>query len=156
MRRSDREISSRDRIDEIIRGCEVCDLGMADGDQPYVVPVSFGYDGRSVYFHSARDGRKLDVIAANPRVCVQFERRVVLMSSESEACEWSFAFESAIGFGVVEELRDPETKTFGLNQIMQHYSGRQWDFDPSTLARTRVWRVVIATLTGKQSSPKVP
>jgi nitroimidazol reductase NimA-like FMN-containing flavoprotein (pyridoxamine 5'-phosphate oxidase superfamily) len=156
MRRSDREITSRERIDEIIRGCEVCHLGMADGDQPYVVPVSFGYDGQSVYFHSARDGRKLDVIAANPRVCVQFERRVVLMPSETEACEWSFAFESAIGFGVVEELRDPESKAFGLNQIMQHYSGRRWDFDPSTLARTRVWRVAIEELTGKQSGLKAP
>jgi hypothetical protein len=99
MRRADREITSRERIDEIIRGCEVCHLGMADGDQPYVVPVSFGYDGSSVYFHSAREGRKVDVIAANPRVCVQFERRVVLMPSETEACEWSFAFESAIGVG---------------------------------------------------------
>jgi len=78
------------------------------------------------------------------------------MPSETEACEWSFAFESAIGFGVVEELRDPEAKAFGLNQIMHHYSGRRWEFDPSTLARTRVWRVAIATLTGKQSSPKVP
>ncbi|PWB70281.1 MAG: pyridoxamine 5'-phosphate oxidase family protein [Holophagae bacterium] len=156
MRRADREITSRARIDEIIRGCEVCHLGMADGDQPYVVPVSFGYDGSSVYFHSARDGRKLDVIAVNPRVCVQFERRAVLMPSETEACGWSFAFESAIGLGVVEELRDPEAKALGLNQIMLHYSGRRWEFDPSTLARTRVWRVAIEELTGKQSSPKVP
>ena len=46
MRRTDREISSRERIDEIIRGCEVCHLGKADGGEPYVVPVSFGYDGR--------------------------------------------------------------------------------------------------------------
>jgi nitroimidazol reductase NimA-like FMN-containing flavoprotein (pyridoxamine 5'-phosphate oxidase superfamily) len=152
MRRTDREITSRERIDEIIQGCEVCHLGMADGDQPYVVPVSFGYDGQSVYFHSAGEGKKIDVITANPRVCVQFERRVVLMPSGTEACEWSFAFESAIGFGVVEELRDPAAKQVGLNQIMQHYSGREWEFDASTLARTRVWRVSIGELTGKWSS----
>ena len=156
MRRSDREITSRERIDEVIRGCEVCHLGMADGDQPYVVPVSFGYDGNSVYFHSAPDGKKLDFIGANPRVCVQFERRVVLMPSETKACEWSFAYESAIGFGVVQELRDPEAKALGLNEIMQHYSGRRWEFDASTLARTRVWRVAIEELTGKHSSLKAP
>ena len=46
MRRSDREITGRSRIDEIIRGCEVCHLGKADGGEPSVVPVSFGYDGR--------------------------------------------------------------------------------------------------------------
>jgi nitroimidazol reductase NimA-like FMN-containing flavoprotein (pyridoxamine 5'-phosphate oxidase superfamily) len=129
---------------------------MADGGDPYVVPVSFGYDGDSVYFHSAREGKKIDVIAANPRVCVQFERRVALVTSETEACEWSFTYESAIGFGVVEELRDPDSKAIGLNQIMQHYSGREWEFDASTLARTRVWRVAIEKLTGKQSSLKAP
>ena len=156
MRRTDREITSRERIDEVIRGCEVCHLGMAYGDQPYVVPVSFGYDGTSVYFHSAREGRKIDFITANPRVCVQFERRVVLMPSETEACEWSFAFESAIGFGVVKELQDPGSKAFGLNEIMQHYSGRGWELEASTLARTRVWRVSVEELTGKQSSLKAP
>jgi hypothetical protein len=156
MRRADREITSRSRIDEIIRGCEVCHLGLTDGDQPYVVPVSFGYDGRSVYFHSASEGKKIDVIAANPRVCVEFERRVVLVTSETASCEWSFAYESAIGFGVVEELRDPESKAIGLNQVMQHYSGREWEFDAATLARTRVWRVAIEELTGKQSSLKAP
>jgi hypothetical protein len=156
MRRTDGEITSRKRIDEIIRGCEVCHLGMADGDQPYVVPVSFGYDGRSVYFHSAGEGRKIDVITANPRVCVQFERRVMLLPSEEAACDWSFAFESAIGFGVVEKLRDLTSKGIGLNQIMQHYSGRAWEFDASTLARTRVWRVSIEELTGKQSGLKAP
>ncbi len=156
MRRSDREITSRERIDEIIRGCDVCHLGMADGDRPYVVPVSFGYDGNSVCFHSARDGEKLNFIAANPRVCVQFERRVVLMPSETEACEWSFAFESAVGFGLVEELIDPPSKQVGLNQIMWHYSGRNWVLDASALARTRVWRVAIETVTGKQSSLKAP
>jgi nitroimidazol reductase NimA-like FMN-containing flavoprotein (pyridoxamine 5'-phosphate oxidase superfamily) len=156
MRRSDREITGRERIDEIIQGCEVCHLGMAAGNEPYVVPVSFGYDGRFVYFHSAREGKKIDLITANPSVCVQFERHVVLLPSEEAACDWSFAFESAIGFGVVEEVRDPRSKVAGLNQIMLHYSGREWELDASTLARTRVWRVSIEELTGKRSSLKEP
>jgi hypothetical protein len=56
----------------------------------------------------------------------------------------------------VEELRDPESKAIGLNQVMQHYSGREWEFDAATLARTRVWRVAIEELTGKHSSLKAP
>jgi hypothetical protein len=43
-----------------------------------------------------------------------------------------------------------------IDEIMRHYSGRRWEFDPSALARTRVWRVVIAELTGKQSSLNAP
>jgi hypothetical protein len=43
-----------------------------------------------------------------------------------------------------------------INEIMLHYSGRQWEFDGSTLNRTRVWRVAIDELTGKQSSLMAP
>jgi hypothetical protein len=56
----------------------------------------------------------------------------------------------------VKELLDPPSKAAGLNQIMLHYSGRSWEFDPSTLARTRVWRVALEELTGKRSSLKEP
>jgi nitroimidazol reductase NimA-like FMN-containing flavoprotein (pyridoxamine 5'-phosphate oxidase superfamily) len=154
MKRSDMEITNRSLIDEIIRCCEVCHLAMASGDEPYVVPMSFGYDGTSVYFHTASKGKKIDFITANPRVCIQFERGVRLVSSEADASKCTFSFESVIGFGVMEELSDPESKAYGLNQIMQHYTGREWRFDTPVFARTRVWRVYLETLTGKRSSAK--
>ena len=45
MRRSEREITNRTEIDAIIRSCQVCRVGLADGIEPYIVPMSFGYDG---------------------------------------------------------------------------------------------------------------
>ena len=72
MRRQEREISDRAAIDAIIRACQVCRLGMVDGDLPYIVPMSFGYDGRALYFHCATQGRKLDVLRRRPRVCFEF------------------------------------------------------------------------------------
>jgi len=154
MRRSDREITSRSEIDEIIRGCEVCHLAMAVDGEPYVVPISFGYDGEAVYLHTAREGKKIEFITANPRVCVQFERDVGLVASEAAACDWTFSFESVIGIGVAEELLEQEPKKYGLNQIMRQYSGREWQMDIQSVSRTRVWRVVIETLTGKRSMRK--
>jgi hypothetical protein len=44
MRRTDKEIRSREEIDEIIRGSHVCRIAMAMDNMPYIVPVSFGYD----------------------------------------------------------------------------------------------------------------
>ncbi|MFH0778167.1 MAG: pyridoxamine 5'-phosphate oxidase family protein [Candidatus Eisenbacteria bacterium] len=52
MRRSEREIRSRPEIDEIIRGSQVCRLGLALDGRPYVVPVSFGYDGSAIAHRS--------------------------------------------------------------------------------------------------------
>jgi nitroimidazol reductase NimA-like FMN-containing flavoprotein (pyridoxamine 5'-phosphate oxidase superfamily) len=118
MRRRDREITSRDEIDAVIRAAEVCRIAFADHNEPYVVPVSFGYDGETLYIHTARTGRKLDFIAANNRVCFELEANVSIQSDEHDACAWTFEFESVIGYGTITELETPDDKARGLNQIM--------------------------------------
>ena len=100
MRRADKEIAHLDTILKIVRDCEVCRLGLAVDGEPYVVPVSFGFDGEAVFFHTAKGGKKIDMMTANPRVCVQFERNVKLVTDDEDACSWTFDFESVIGFGV--------------------------------------------------------
>ena len=154
MRRMDKEITTRSEIDEVIHGCQVCHLGFAVDGEPYVVPVSFGYDGVAVYFHTAREGRKIDFIRSNPRVCLQFERDVNLVMNDSDACKFTFSFESVIGYGDVVELLDSEEKAKALNRVMLHYSGREWQFTSSIVANTRVWRVPISVVTGKRSQQK--
>ena len=151
MRRSDREITDLGTIRGIVRACLICRVGLAVDGEPYVVPVSFGFDGESVFFHTARKGRKIDMLTANPRACVQFERGVELVEDPDDACAWTFHFESVIGFGSVVELVDEPDKSRGLNQIMKHYSGRDWHLDPARLALTRVWRVDLEALTAKRS-----
>ncbi len=154
MRRSDKEISDRAAINDVVRGCRVCHLGLAANNEPYVVPVSFGYDGAAVYFHTARRGKKIDMITANPRACVEFERKIELVTHDDDACAWTFSFESAIGFGAIVEMIGTEDRIHGLNQIMRHYSGRDWEYTGPVLQSTRVWRLDLETLTGKKSEHK--
>ena len=154
MRRSDKEIIDLDTIHGIVRGCEVCRLGLAVDGEPYVVPISFGFDGEAVYFHTANHGRKIDMMTANPRACVQFERNVELVTDDDDACAWTFSYESVIGFGSVTELVRDKDKIHGLNRIMQHYSGRNWSFPEQPMSSTRVWRVDLDILTGKRSEHK--
>src|SRR4051812_13014677 len=114
MRRTDKEIRDRDVIDGIIGKCEVCWVGLARDGVPYIVPVSFGYDGSALYFHTASTGQKVEFMTANPRVCFEFEHGVKLVSHESEPCNWTFSYQSVIGYGMVRELLDPKEKTDGL------------------------------------------
>ncbi len=109
MRRHEQEIIDRTEIDEIIRQCPVCHLGLCDQGQPYVVPLSFGYDGKAVYFHSARLGRKLEILRHNNRVCVEFEIVQDLITGPT-ACNWSVHFKSVMGFGRAHILEDPDQK----------------------------------------------
>ena len=62
MRRKEKEITTRAVIDAIIRQARVCRLALSEDNQPYVVPLCFGYENDTLYFHCAPKGRKLDII----------------------------------------------------------------------------------------------
>jgi nitroimidazol reductase NimA-like FMN-containing flavoprotein (pyridoxamine 5'-phosphate oxidase superfamily) len=151
MRRHDKEIQDRTLINHILQQAQVCRLGLCRDNIPYVVPISFGYDGSSIYFHSAASGRKIDFFTANPQVCFEVEHDVKTIPNEDKACNWSVAFYSVIGWGTISELIETADKIQGLNQVMRHYSGREWEFESPMLTNTRVWRITVEEITGKQS-----
>jgi len=151
MRRKEKEISERSEIDAIIHASKVCRVALARDNQPYLVPLSFGYDGRAIYLHTAGEGKKIEFIEANNRVCVEFEHNVELTAHETLACKWSIQFECVIGQGRIQELTQSSDKQYGLNQIMLHYSGKEWDFDAKVISKTRVWRIDLESVSGKRS-----
>jgi hypothetical protein len=109
MRRTEKEIG-RAEIDSIIRRSQVCRLGLSDQGAPYVVPLCFGYDGQALYFHCAKEGRKLDILRRNERVCFEFDIVEGMVETE-QACGWTIRYQSVIGFGrasVVETAADKE------------------------------------------------
>ena len=71
MIRAEKEIKDCSEIDGVIRECRVCRVAFARDGEPYLVPLSFGYDGEALYFHTAPKGKKIDCIDANPRVCFE-------------------------------------------------------------------------------------
>ena len=152
MKRTDREINGRSEIDRIIAGCEVCHLAFAVDNEPYVVPLSFGYDGAYLYIHTAKEGKKIDCIGANPRVCFSMERNVQLVIDDSSPCQWTFKYESVIGYGRIEELTEEGEKNDGLSQIAKHYSGRGWKFERHELESARIWRISVESVSGKRTS----
>ena len=151
MRRRDREIIDHGEPDAIIRGSLVCRVALSKHNVPYVVPMSFGYDGTAIYLHTAPEGKKIEYFEANPHVCLEFERGVELRRSPDIACKWSFNYESAIGYGTIAELVEPAEKEHALNEIMRQYSGKNWSFEPGSVAKVRTWKITITSMTGKRS-----
>jgi len=150
MRRSNREIKEQMAIDELIRSCDTCRLAMSKDNQPYIVPLSFGYDGEAVYFHTAIKGQKIDFIESNPNVCVEFDNCLEITKGD-KACKWSCNFQSVIAFGKIEEVTDKEGMIEALNILMEQYSGkRNWEYSDKDLKGVRMWRVDIESMTGKQ------
>ena len=152
MRRKDKELNNKDLIDQVINQALYCHLACSSQDEPYVIPVSFGYDGDSVYIHTSRSGKKIDILTQNPRVCLGFEIGVSILEDPALACDWSFEFQSVIASGLIEEITAEDEKAAGLSVIMDHYSNKEWEFPPQQLARSKVWRIRILEISGKHSS----
>jgi len=154
MRRSEKEIKNRAEIDKIIQDSDICRLAFAVHNEPYLVPVSFGYDGACIFIHTAKKGRKIDCINANNRVCFEFERNVSLVEDKNKPCKWDMEYESVIGYGNITELHTFEQKTIGLNCIMDNYSGQEWEFSEKDTKSVRVWKILITSVAGKRSIKK--
>jgi nitroimidazol reductase NimA-like FMN-containing flavoprotein (pyridoxamine 5'-phosphate oxidase superfamily) len=151
MRRKDKEIQSREEIEAILEKATVCRLGLSCDNVPYVVPMNFGYREGSLYLHSAREGRKMDMLRANPRVCFEIETDVEVIRAE-QPCDWGMKFSSVIGFGTASVLEDPEEKKSGLDAIMEHYGSKPAQpYPEAVLKHTAVIRVQVEEMTGKKS-----
>jgi len=150
MRRKDKEISDEAQIKAVIKKSNVCRLGMVSGNEPYIVPLSFGYRGGILYFYGALNGRKIDIIRENPKVCFEFDLLNETVKSEN-ACEWSMRYQSVIGFGKAFFIESLEAKRNAMSIIMGQYSDRSFELPENMLKATAVFKVEIDSLTGKQS-----
>lgn len=148
MRRYEREIIDREAIDDIIRRCRVCRLGLCDGNQPYIVPLSFGYDGCHIYFHAAHEGRKIELIKNNNRACFEFDILNEIVTAD-QACGWGMRYESVIGSGLIETLDATEEKRNALGWIMRQYGSADQAFSEQVLVKTMVLRFRILSISGK-------
>ncbi len=150
MRRKDKEITDPVEIEKIIQEAQICRLAMVDGSNPYMVPLSFGAEGDSLYFHSGRKGMKLDILRANPSVCFEMDLQGEVLESE-KPCEWTVQYRSVIGFGNAEFLENPDAKGDAFRIIMAHYSDRTFEFSDEMLRSVVIIKVKIAGISAKQS-----
>jgi nitroimidazol reductase NimA-like FMN-containing flavoprotein (pyridoxamine 5'-phosphate oxidase superfamily) len=150
MRRKEKEITSLKEIEEVIQKAQVCHLGLIDGDEPYIIPMSFGYKNNTLYLHSAAEGRKIDVIRKNDKVCFEFETDIEMIKAES-ACKWSTKYRSVMGTGRAKIIKGNSAKAQGLNIITGHYAPGTYDFPEANLDKVIVIKIDIEKLSGKKS-----
>lgn len=150
MRREEREIKDRTEILTIMTEALVCRLGCSDEGTPYVVPMNFGLGENCIYLHCAKEGRKLDIIRRNAKVCFEMDLLREIRQSPT-ACGWGARYESIIGFGRAALVENPSEKRIALDRIMDHYGARPpFSYPDDILAKTEVIRIDIENVTGKR------
>lgn len=150
MRRSDKQVTDTAELEAIIRNSDICHLAMVDNGKPYVVPMNFGYKSGEIYFHSAPEGRKIDILRRNPEVCFSVVARHELVRNK-RACSWTAKFSSVTGTGKASILEERTGKEKGLSILMKQYSDKNYDFSVEDLEGIVIIRVKVETLMGKSS-----
>lgn len=151
MRRSDREVTDVAEIIDILNRSDTIRLGLHDEPYPYVVPLSFGFemtDGKIVlYFHGAKEGLKHELIAQNPRVCVETD--IFHRCAEVPPNNLTAEYESFIGFGTAERA-DGEKAAKGLGLLLAHCGYAGFEYDYAALNVTAVYRITLDSFSGKR------
>lgn len=150
MRRKEKEITEKAEIESIIEQSLVCRLALCDEGSPYIVPLCFGYRQGILYFHSARAGKKLEVLKRNNRVCVEFDAGLEVTTGKT-ACDWGMKYRSVIGFGRASFVEDSREKHRALEIIAAQYADQADKLTDGAVKETCVFKVDIESMTGKQS-----
>jgi uncharacterized protein len=150
MRKKEKEIKDIAAIEDVLRRATVCRLGLCEDNQPYVVPVCYGYKDNALYIHCGPEGKKLDIIRKNN--CVSFEVDIDnKLIATDRPCKWGFNYKSVIGFGKAVLVEDAEDKRKALDIIMQQFSANTFDYPQEVVDKTIIIKVEIESMTGKQS-----
>jgi len=153
MRKKDRQISDPAQLEDILRRGQVLRLAMCRDNQPYLLPLNYGYHQGSIYLHTGRQGLKLDFLRANPRVCFEVSVDVEMVPGP-EACAWNCHYLCVLGFGRAVEVTDEAERRLGLMAVTAQYAGPgPHALKEESLARAWVLRIDIDQLSGKRNPP---
>lgn len=153
MRRKDREVTDPEQIFDILNRCDTMTLAMNGGTEPYVIPMTFGCtleDGRiTVYFHSARGGRKWEILNRDPHVSVEAH---LYYKTVQEGSGITAKYESVIGTGVAEPVEDKGDKVAAFRVMLDHYKHSGFPAQSCKgLPDCTVFKVVLTEVSGKHN-----
>ncbi len=159
MRRKDREVTDIAEIKSIIESCKTCHLAMVDDGMPYVIPLNFGFeiaDGTlTLYFHSAQEGRKIDILRKNNAVCFEMCLEGEPVFASETPCNSGYYYSSVHGFGHVEFITDINEKCNALSLLMKHQANISVTFTDDQAKSVCVYKVVSNDFTGKRKPKPV-
>lgn len=154
MRVAKKEIKDRSIVEELLAKCPVGRMATIGEDGwPMVKPLNFVYRDGKIYFHSAREGEKIDHINRDSRVCFEVDLPIgYVRGAPGDPCRAEYLYQSVICRGRARLVSDDGERRAALAALMKKYQpeGGYGDFLEEKLAITAVVRIIVETMTGKQ------
>ena len=152
MTKRERQITDEAQIMGILDAGKVLHLGLAVDNEPYVVPMNYGYTKENgklvVYLHSATRGKKLDMIRANPKVFFEIDCDLVPFEGELP-CQYGLSYSSVMGKGVARIVDDVEEKKKAMSVLMKTQTQKDFTFEDRLVSIVAVIRIDVEAYTAK-------
>ena len=152
MTKRELQITDEVEIRNILDTAKVLHLGLAVDNEPYVVPMNYGYtveNGKLVlYLHSAQKGKKLDMMRANPKVFFEMDCDWVPFEGE-KPCQYGLGYSSIMGCGTAQIVEDVEEKIKAMSALMKTQTGKDFSFNERLVSIVAVTRIDVVEYTAK-------
>ena len=152
MTKRERQVTDEEQIRQILDNGKILHLGLAVDNEPYVVPMNYGYafEGEKlvIYLHSSVRGKKLDMIQANPRVFFEIDCDIQPFEGKLP-CQYGVSYSSVMGKGIARIVDDVAQKKQAMTILMKTQTGKDFLFDDKLVGIVTVIRVDVEAYTAK-------
>ncbi len=129
MRRTDREVTDPEFVKDVLEHSVKAAFGFYDGNEPYVVPMNFGYefDGSKLklYMHCAKEGRRMSIIkSGHTKVAFEMDVDKKLVLYEDNPCASGMGYKCLMGVGTVRIVDEVE-KRDSLSRLVKREFGKE-------------------------------
>lgn len=153
MTRREREIVDIQEILRILDAGKIIHLGLCDENQPYVVPMNYGYiyenERLTIYLHGGTTGYKYEVIRKNPKVSFSIECDVQPFAGKI-ACQYGMSYSCVMGKGTAVITDDVEEKKKAMTVLMKTQTGKDFEFNDKLVSIVNVIRIDVDSFTAKK------
>ena len=155
MKKKEREITDdKNTIIEILKNGKFATISMCRANEPYIVTLSYGFDFKrnSLYFHSSKEGLKVEFLRENSNVCGTIVDDLGYVMNDC-----SHKYRSIVFWGKMATVEDLEEKKYGFNIILNHLEDnpdkmkKRFLKNEQAYDSTYIIRLNIIEMTGKAS-----
>ncbi len=157
MKRKNREIKDKKELEEIVSTCDSCRIAINADTFPYIVALNYGYEFRdgvlTLYFHSANEGRKLELLRKDPHVGFQMDCDHVFRHLD-RGMQCTMDYRSITGTGIVEFVEDRAEFEKATRLLLEHHGSPEgFVVTDAHFKATTILKLTALTLTGKKKTP---
>lgn len=142
-------VLKKEQIENVLHSQSICRLGCIDGKYPYIIPLTYYYDGEYLLCQS-QEGKKINLMRKNPLVCIQVDRILELNNWQSVILLGSFEEMKGKELEVTKEkLYGSVLTLFTGNRTHQFEHGDQKDVVYEERIKSVLFRIRIKEVSGR-------